>query len=532
MIQRPVCLALALALALACSDDTDPPGADAGRDGPPVGAEAGPDLTPPDLTPPDLTPPDLTPPDLTPPDLTPPDLTPPDLTPPDLTPPDLLAPDLVPPPPANDTCAKAKALTFSAGKISEAGDTSKSANEFGTAITCGGFSPYDGPQLYYKVKLTAGKLYSVQVTPGATFDPALYALPASSGCTSSGVSAGCKGQVTDVIGKGSSGVETLTLKPSLTEEWLLVVDAYTASEKGKFTLTVSETLPASNDKCNKALLMTLAAGKASATGDTSTAANEHSTTITCGTSYDYDGPQLYYRVVLPANQTFKVTATPKTAWDLSAYAFTDATCTGSIISSQCAGWISDSGGKGKAESFFITTGAAQQNFILAVDSYASTQKGAFELKVETFALANNSLCAGATALTLVAGSVTVTGDTVTAINQFGAGIKCGGATALAGPQLYYKVPLTAGQGYKVTLAPQFTAYLYVAPAAACASATALETGCSGGAGAGALIGPVGQGQAQAVSFTPTVGGDFLLTVDSATYAHQGAITLTVQTTTP
>ena len=163
-----------MALALACSDDVDEPVMDAAPD------------MPLDQGLPDLPAPDLAPPDLALPDLMPPDLTPPDLVPPDLTPPDLVPPDLVPPPPAHEACSKAKVLTFTAGKVSETGDTSKASNEFGSGITCGGTSPYVGPQLYYRIKLTAGKLYSVKLTPGTTFDPTLYALPISSGCTASG----------------------------------------------------------------------------------------------------------------------------------------------------------------------------------------------------------------------------------------------------------------------------------------------------------------------------------------------------------
>ena len=368
-------LALVLALALACSDDAAEPALDAAPD-----MDAAPDLPSPDLSPPDLALPDLPPPDLPPPDLTPPDLTPPDLTPPDLTP-----PDLVPPPPAHEACSMAKVLTLTGGKVSETGDTSKANNEFGSSVTCGGTSPYVGPQLYYRLKLTAGTFYSVKVTPGPLFDPTLYALPTSSGCTSGGVSLGCTGQVSDVTGTGSSGVETLTLKPTITEEWFLVVDAYSINEKGPFTLEVSEVPPAANDTCVKAQLLTLTGGKGAASGDTSTASNQFGTSISCGTSYDYDGPQVYYRVVLPAGKTHKITATPKTSWDLTIYAFTDATCTASIISSQCASWISDSGGKGKAESLSIATSTTAQNFILAVDSYAATQEGAFDLVVEEMA---------------------------------------------------------------------------------------------------------------------------------------------------
>ncbi len=417
------------------------------------------------------------------------------------------------------------------GKATEKSDTSKVKNEFGTTVACGGTNPYDGPQLYYKLTLTAGKLYRLTLTPDKTFDPALYAFPVSSGCTGQGINAGCKGLVSDVIGKGASGLETMTLKPTTTADWIVVVDSYAATEKGPFTLEISEALPASNDKCAKALVMALAAGKATATGDTSTATNEYGTTITCGTSYDYDGPQLYYRVVLPANKTYKVTAIPKSSWDPAVYAFTDATCTASVMDSQCASWISDSAGPGKAESFFIST-TKQQNYIIAIDSYAASQKGAVDLVVEEFAAAPNSKCSAAQALTMVGGTATVNGDTKKGFNEFGKDVKCGGYSALGGPQLYYRVKLTANNTYRISLSPKFPAYLYLFSTKSCASAASLNSECSSSGSAGGFTGVVGSGKTGTLFFTAPLTGDYVLAVDSSDSAYAGTFTLAVQDFSP
>ena len=371
---RRLAVPFVILLLAGCSDDDVSVPAD-------IGLDVRPDIIPHlDRGQPDLPMPDQAAPDQAAPDQAAPDLQLPDLLVPDLPPPDLPIPDQALPP-AHEKCSSAAARTLATGMATAQGDTTLASNEFGSAVSCGGTSAYVGPQVYYTATLTAGKLYGLKLTPGPKFDPTLYAFEASSGCTGIGVNAGCAGHVSDVTGVGAAGVETLTLKPSTTGAWIIAVDGFSASDRGPFTLSLSEAKPAQNDRCAQATLLTLVAGKASAVGDTSTATNQFGTSITCGTSYDYDGPQLYYIVSLPAGKTAKVTVTPSTSWDLAAYAFTDATCTAVTVDKQCAAWFSDSAGAGQAESFSITT-TTQQTFVLAVDSYAATQSGAFSLTID------------------------------------------------------------------------------------------------------------------------------------------------------
>ncbi|MBU0606545.1 MAG: hypothetical protein KKI08_01610, partial [Armatimonadetes bacterium] len=135
----------------------------------------------------------------------------------------------------NDSCSRARRVALAGGKLSLSGDTSGAANQFGADISCGTSTSFDGPQRYYLAALAAGKTYRVTLTPQG-FDAGLYAFAASAGCNAKAIDSACGGYASDATGSGT--VETITLAPIVDQDWVLVVDAYTSTEQGAFTLEV------------------------------------------------------------------------------------------------------------------------------------------------------------------------------------------------------------------------------------------------------------------------------------------------------
>jgi hypothetical protein len=139
--------------------------------------------------------------------------------------------------PTNGVCSKPDALSTASSPAVELGDTGPLKNDL-SGVSCGHKNgPFNGPQAYYAITLAGGKTYSVQLTPEATFDPALYAFPAATSCSATAVDAACKGSVSDTLGAGLK--ESLTLKPSSTTQMVLVVDSWSPSEVGSYSLTIS-----------------------------------------------------------------------------------------------------------------------------------------------------------------------------------------------------------------------------------------------------------------------------------------------------
>ena len=141
-------------------------------------------------------------------------------------------------PPKNGTCGTPSTLHLGTGSpASELGNTAPLKNDL-AGVKCGhSGGPWSGPGAYFKVSLLKGKTYTVTVTPEKTFDPALYAFPAATACDATSVNAACKGQASDKIGAGVS--ETLTIAPSAAVDMILVVDSWSASEVGRYTLSLS-----------------------------------------------------------------------------------------------------------------------------------------------------------------------------------------------------------------------------------------------------------------------------------------------------
>ncbi|MCC6749359.1 MAG: hypothetical protein IT371_16970 [Deltaproteobacteria bacterium] len=136
-------------------------------------------------------------------------------------------------------------------------------------------------------------------------------------------------------------------------------------------------------------------------------------------------------------------------------------------------------------------------------------------------------CATAQVVSLATGSATVQGSTVALLDEFPQ-LRCGGTTALVGPQAYYRVSLFAGQNYRVRLSPSFAAVAYLFPAAAGCVAAEVEKGCASGGKTGAVSPVVASGKSHTLTFTPAQDGDFIVGVDSEEAGAAGAFTLAVE----
>jgi hypothetical protein len=148
-------------------------------------------------------------------------------------------------PPKNATCPNAQNLTIpSSGTQSVPGSTAGLVDEYQTTpILCGATSgslAHIGPQVYYRLNLTANTTYRF------TLSPAYYGTMYLFGdhCNASQINADCaskgiNGDVTSTIAPSTSG--TITFKPSSTRHVRLAVDSRgrTPAYYGTFTLTIT-----------------------------------------------------------------------------------------------------------------------------------------------------------------------------------------------------------------------------------------------------------------------------------------------------
>jgi hypothetical protein len=138
--------------------------------------------------------------------------------------------------PKNGVCASPTRLTLATSPTVELGTTGPLTNDL-SGVTCGLSGSFAGPQAYYLVTLVGGSTYTLDLAPESAFDAAIYALPATTSCTATAVSSACTGLASDSVGDGVK--ESLTIAPTTDTDYLIVVDSWSASEAGSYTLTVS-----------------------------------------------------------------------------------------------------------------------------------------------------------------------------------------------------------------------------------------------------------------------------------------------------
>jgi hypothetical protein len=141
-------------------------------------------------------------------------------------------------PPANDTCGTAIALQAGAAAVS--GDTTTATDNYGTTesqfTTACDSALYDtyggqvGPDLVYSFTPTLTGTFTVTVEDD--FDSALWVTPVCD--TASGALEGA------CLGASDDGSESVRVNGTIGTTYYIVVDSYSTSAKGTFTITVTE----------------------------------------------------------------------------------------------------------------------------------------------------------------------------------------------------------------------------------------------------------------------------------------------------
>ena len=149
----------------------------------------------------------------------------------------------------------------------------------------------------------------------------------------------------------------------------------------------------------------------------------------------------------------------------------------------------------------------------------------------------NTACEHALLVPLVHGKAEVAGDTSLSQNEYGSAINCGFDSAsarvgpMAGPQLYYRFRLVAGQGYRFVLQPTslmpFALYLFRGCGPAQINADCGSEGVSGAAVYPKMLVP-----GATLVFTPSTSGEHILAVDSINPIAGGPFSLVVTAFTP
>ena len=439
----------------------------------------------------------------------------------------------------NGTCATASPITLTGGKATVSGNTLGAANQYGTSVNCSGVQPLKGPQAYYKVALAKGQSIKLRLSP--TFNAALYVFGEAACASASQVDAACASAGVSgdaLLGIAAGTAETLAFTAPAAGNYVIAVDSLAPAVGGQFSLSLDLFTPSLNGTCATAEAVTLTGGAASLGGDTSGIKDEHST-LTCSPHAGaLNGPQVYYQVSLTSGALHRFELMPN--FDARMYIFPKSAC-GSLssITAACgsSGISGDTSTKcpgGSVDALYFNPGSTGP-YILAVDSMDRLEAGTFSMNISTVPPTTNSTCAKAQVLTLTGATATVTSDTCTASDEYSA-LTCGlfGSSSLTlnGPQLYYRVALTASKNYKLSLTTTTRGgALYVVPQTTCSNAAAIQIACSSKGSTGdAKIAPYAA--TTTLSFTPSVGGDHLIAVDApkvpvAGLTTCGQFTLTV-----
>ncbi len=142
----------------------------------------------------------------------------------------------------NGTCAKAKTIQLSSGKVTVSGDTTGLQTEH-SSVKCGGPHALNGSQVYYKVALTGGKAYRVALTP-ASHTGYVSIFPGGS-CTKDGkkieTACGSKGKTGAAAGPVNPGkTGSLYFTPAKSGDYIVAVDSLGGGQSGPFSLQIGE----------------------------------------------------------------------------------------------------------------------------------------------------------------------------------------------------------------------------------------------------------------------------------------------------
>ena len=422
--------------------------------------------------------------------------------------------------PTTDRCAGATALTFSGGQASASGTTATASNEYGNAIRCGEATAFAGPQRYYKIPMTKGRTYRVDLLPQFAAVFYLFSDCSKNIINTDCTSGGATGFYSGTAAAGSTTTATFTAPA--TGSFRLAVDSAGATISGAYKITVTELTTPTNGTCLSPKALTLVSGKVSLKGSTLGSKNENSKQIGCSLGVDFDGPQVYYSVTLQSGTWYRFTLAPD--FPASLYVFNNAgSCKAANIEADCGGIsgtvlpLVSKGDTGATAFRPLSSGT----YLVAVDALDPKSWGDFGLTIESFTPPGNMTCGKATSLTLASGKASVKGTTASMLNDLGAHVTCSSGPPLLAPQAYYSVALEQ-KAYQLALKTPFAAVMAVGKS--CLTMAA-DCGSSGLSGTFLKVVP---GITGTTLFTPLQAGTYTVAVDGTTHGAKGAFELWIQ----
>ncbi len=296
---------------------------------------------------------------------------------------------------------------------------------------------------------------------------------------------------------------------------------------------VNEAGTVDNSLCKRASRLALKGGSVTVTGSTAGFSNEYGTQVNCGASFNTMlGSQVYYRVALTKAKSYKVSLSASFS---SGRIYLFRGCGAGQINADCGsegktGDVTSSSATSSSAASFFFTPSATRDYLIAVDSTSSSKSnnGDFTLIVEEFTAPTNVTCAKAQRLTLTGGKVSVQGSTEGAKNEFGTGINCGSSSyTLKGGQAYYKVGLTSGQSYIVSVTPQFSFARFYIFGGAC-DMNNINAACGSKGVSGDFSGTIFKDKPSQIVFTASKTADYTIAVDSSSESYSGKFTLGVE----
>jgi hypothetical protein len=209
---------------------------------------------------------------------------------------------------------------------------------------------------------------------------------------------------------------------------------------------------------------------------------------------------VFYSLDVTAGNAYRVELDGGTGFDEVLYLFdscTDVagTCGAGMGADESTSWSEE----------VVYTAPTDGTILIGVDGAAAGEEGAFELTVTEFSAPANNDCTSAEPLTISGGTVTVSGSTMASSDTINLPITSCTGDDTEGGDVFYTVGLTAGQDYKVTVAPEsgYDPAVYVVTD--CANP---NTSC--------IVGKddATSGSDEIVTFKPTTSGPHIIVVDS------------------
>ncbi len=346
-------------------------------------------------------------------------------------------------PAMGDTCATAIPLPTTGTAVM--GDLANYGPDYtGAASSCRG--SVESNDMAYQVKVQAGQLLTVVVTPGPTFDPTISVSESAADCDVT-----CIGGV-DIGSDGDPEVYTYKNTSAVEKTLFVVVDGYDLGGSvpvGTFSITASVVMPPADDVCAQPI--TLVAGAAPLTAQTITNyANDYGTATSTGCGFSSGSDRVYAVASVPDGQRLTVTATP-TAMANPSLSLVDgaANCGTACVAS------ASSAGLGAVETLVYTNRTGGPKDYLIIVDFTSSSTGTFDISAVLSTPPGDDACQGPTLTTLALNATLAGQTTVGYANDYqndAAMVGCATTGAL-GPDRVYLVSVPPGERGTVTVTP-------------------------------------------------------------------------------